>query len=74
METRVIYVDMPARVAATTVMVFDDGDDYPTVVVNSLLSHERQQEGIRHEAKHITGGDFYATDFTVGEIELERHR
>lgn len=42
-----------------------------TVVINSCLCKEVQQETYLHEIEHIKNGDFQET--AVGEVELLRH-
>lgn len=68
-----VYVDLPGTIGGSLVKVFDDGEDYCTVVVNSSLSIERQQETIDHEYQHYKYGDF-DMDYNVNGLEWERHK
>ena len=67
-----VYVDLPGTVSGTLVEVFDEGEDYSTVVINSRLNAEQQQEAIDHECRHYNARDF-DMDYNVNELEFERH-
>ena len=51
-----VLKDMPAKIRAFTIA---NPDMSYTIIVNSRLNQERQQEAYRHELKHIQGKDFY---------------
>lgn len=73
LNRRAVYVDLPGTVGGTLVEVFDDGEDYCTVIINSRLNAEQQQEAIEHECRHYNAGDF-DIDYNVNDLEWERHR
>lgn len=71
-DHKVIYINMPPAVKGFVVKMFDDGDDYYTVVLNPCYNAEQQQETYEHELKHIECRDF---DFCgdPDTIETLRH-
>ncbi len=50
----------------------ENSDGTYTIVLNSGLTHEQQQETLRHELEHIENDDFRATE-TADDIERMRH-
>lgn len=54
---RVIYADLPEHIKGMVVRMFDDGEDYDTIVLNSRLSWEQNLETYKHECWHIEQGD-----------------
>lgn len=71
-DIHTIYMDMPPASKGFIVKMFDDGEDYYTVVINPCYNREQQLATYEHELKHIDGRDlegFCDTDF----IEKLRH-
>lgn len=73
MEAKVIFMDMPPTVKGMTVRMFDDGEYYDTIVLNSRLSHDAQLLAYYHEQMHGEAGDFDSTEMSANEIEYLRH-
>ncbi len=73
-EFNVIYVDLPPTVKGMIVKMFDyeHGEDCFTIVINSRLNLEQQQEAFLHELRHFQNGDF-DTVCSVDVLEFERH-
>lgn len=71
-EIRTIYMRMPVDVKGFVVKMFDDGEDYCTVVLNPCYNLEQQQKTYKHELIHIEGGDFDC-DCDADMVELLRH-
>lgn len=73
-DFHVIYVDLPPTVKGMIVKIFDYdyGEDCYTIVINSRLNLEQQQETFLHELKHLQEGDFEAV-CSVNLLEFERH-
>lgn len=69
---KVIYMNMPESVKGYIVKMFDDGEDYYTVVLNPKYNWEQQQATYRHELKHIDARDLERFG-DVNELELIRH-
>lgn len=63
------YQQLPPNVPA---LVHANPDDSYTIIVNKDLSEEGRKEAVRHEVKHITGGDLYKED-DVGSLETLCH-
>lgn len=64
-DYHVYLIDMPVTVPA---LVSYDCDGYPSVFINSRMSHEMQLKARLHELKHIFGDDIYS-DRTIQDIE-----
>ena len=56
-EIPVIYMDMPPSSKGFLVKMFDDGEDYYTIVINPRYNWEQQLETYEHELKHIDAED-----------------
>ena len=56
-ETRTIYMEMNPAVKGFVVRMFDDGEDYDTIVINPCYNWEQQRETYKHELSHIYGND-----------------
>lgn len=52
-DIHTIYMDMPPSVKGFLVKMFDDGEDYYTIVINPCYNREQQLETYEHEFKHI---------------------
>lgn len=63
------YQPLPPNVPA---LVHANPDDSYTIIVNKDLSEEGRKEAVRHEVKHITGGDLYK-EANVNTIEASCH-
>ena len=63
------YQPLPPNVPA---LVHANPDDTYTIIVNQNLSEESRKEAIRHEVKHITGGDLFK-EGSVNTIETSCH-
>ena len=46
-------MNMPPSVKGMLVKMFDDGEDYYTVVINPMYNAEQQKDTYEHELKHI---------------------
>lgn len=57
-NVKVIYADLPCTCKGMVVRMFDDGEDYDTVVLNSRLNWEQNVETYKHELWHIEHDDF----------------
>ena len=71
-DIRTIYMQMDPKCKGFVVRIFDDGEDFDTIVINPCYNWEQQQETYKHEMKHITCKDlegFCDPDF----IEKLRH-
>lgn len=64
-----VYKDMPARIKS---MVLPDGIGNYTIILNSRLTREQNQESYMHEIEHIEYGD-YDTVKNVDILEAYRH-
>jgi hypothetical protein len=53
-DYRVIMLEMPGDILAC---VKFDGNGYPTIYINDLLSLPAKREALRHELRHIQNGD-----------------
>ena len=73
-EFNVIFCDLPPTVKGMIVKMFDyeNGDDYYTIVINSRLNLEQQQEAFLHEMRHLEARDFDSV-CAVGVLEMKRH-
>ena len=56
-EVRTIYVEMPPAIKGYLVKMFDDGEDYYTIVINPCYNREQQLGTYEHELRHITCED-----------------
>lgn len=65
---RVVYADLPCTCKGMVVRMFDDGEDYDTVVLNSRLNWEQNVETYKHELWHIEHDDFNS-DLPVSVLE-----
>lgn len=65
---RVVYADLPCTCKGMVVRMFDDGEDYDTVVLNSRLNWEQNVETYKHELWHIEQDDFNS-DLPVSVLE-----
>lgn len=65
---RTVFIDMPTTIKAYTILK----DDFYTIVINSSLSYEMQEEAYNHELRHILNGDF-DRKCSVGLIEINAH-
>ena len=71
-EVRTIYVEMPPAIKGYLVKMFDDGEDYYTIVINPCYNREQQLETYEHELRHLKCYDL--DDFCdVDVIERMRH-
>lgn len=57
-HTKVIFADLPCTCKGLVVRMFDDGEDYDTIVLNSRLNWEQNIETYLHELIHIDRDDF----------------
>lgn len=55
---RCVYADLPPQVKGMVVRVFEDGEYYDTIVLNSRLSWEQNLQTFKHEEWHIDHEDF----------------
>ena len=60
-NTPIIYADLPVTIKGMVVRMFDDGEDYDTIVLNSKLNWEQNVITYKHECWHIEHGDFDST-------------
>ncbi len=56
-DIHTIYMQMPPSVKGFIVKMFDDGEDYYTIVINPCYNMEQQRETYEHELKHIEARD-----------------
>lgn len=71
-KVRTIYMNMPPSVKGMLVKMFDDGEDYYTVVINPMYNIEQQRDAYEHEMKHIQYKDL--DDYCDADtIEALRH-
>lgn len=66
---RIILMDLPPKIKGFVSRV----DDEETIVLNSRLSREANQETFKHELEHIAGNDFYR-NCDVNITECIRHK
>lgn len=64
------FMDLPTSIKAFS---RSNADGSYTVILNSCLCREQQEEGYRHEIEHIKKGDFDALD-DADDLETIRHR
>ena len=64
------FMDLPTSIKAFS---RSNADGSYTVILNSCLCREQQEEGYRHEIEHIKEGDFDALD-DASDLETIRHR
>lgn len=69
-EQRVVLYSLPPKVKGF--IVADENGD-TTIVLNSALTHEANEETYLHELKHIKNNDLY-NEGDVQDIESERHK
>lgn len=69
MDYSVVLRDMPGHVKG---FIHEDSTGYGTIVINSRLSHEEQQDIYKHELHHIKGNDFEKDGIQV--IECAAHK
>ena len=55
MDIRTLLTPLPATIGGFTIF---DSDGYYTIVLNSILSHEKNKQTYLHEYYHIMKGDF----------------
>ncbi len=65
MEYCIRFIDLPLTVNA---LVVQDSENFYNIYVNAGLSHEKQQQAILHELRHIQRDDFYS-DKEIEDIE-----
>ncbi len=70
MEYLTIFKDLPTQIKALTVK---NKDGSYTVIVNSRLNYEQQQQSFVHELQHIINCDF-EKECNINEIETIAHR
>lgn len=63
-------MDLPTSIKAFS---RSNADGSYTVILNTRLCREQQEEGYRHEIEHIKKGDFDALD-DASDLETIRHR
>ena len=68
-DIRVIFQDLPTTISGFV----REKDDFYTIVLNSRMTHERNQKTYKHEQHHIDNDDFNR-DCSIEQIELEAHR
>lgn len=71
-EHRTIYMKMPVAVKGFVVKMFDDGEDYETVVLNPCYNWEQQKETYEHEVEHIEARDLEVFG-DADAVEFLRH-
>lgn len=71
-EMHTIYMNMPPSVKGMLAKMFDDGEDYYTVIINPMYNMEQQRETYKHEMKHIECQDLDGI-CDAGVIEMLRH-
>lgn len=64
----VVYADLPCTCKGMVVRMFDDGEYYDTIVLNSRLNREQNVETCKHELWHIEHDDF-DSDLPVSVLE-----
>ena len=69
----VAYADLPPSIKGMTIRSFDSEGDWYTIVLNSRLSKEQQEEAYEHEMEHINNDDFCLRDCSADHIEAMRH-
>lgn len=67
-----IYMNMPPSVKGMLVKMFDDGEDYYTVVINPMYNAEQQLSTYEHELMHIKCRDLDEIG-DADALELLRH-
>ena len=68
-DTRVVYEDLPTTIGGCV----KETDGFYTIILNSRMSHERNQESYLDEIDHIEHNAF-DQDRSADEIEMESHR
>ena len=68
-DFNVVMQDLPTTIGGFTKVT----DGYYTIVLNSRMTHERNQQSYIHEKDHIDSMDF-DRDCSVDQIEAEAHR
>lgn len=68
-DTRVIYEDLPTTIGGCV----KETDGFYTIILNSRMTYERNQETYRHEQRHIDNGNLDC-ECTADQIETEAHR
>ncbi len=71
-EVRTIYMEMDPKCKGFVVRMFDDGEDYDTIVINPCYNWEQQQETYKHELRHIECSDLEG-ECDPDVIEMLRH-
>lgn len=66
---RIILQDLPTTIGGFV----REKDGFYTIVLNSRMTHERNQETYRHEQRHIDNGDL-DRECTADQIENELHQ
>ena len=74
LNTSALFVDLPLDTKGYIVRMFDDGEYYETIVINTRYNLEQNKETIRHELEHYEEEDFDKEDLDVNEVEWKRHR
>lgn len=68
-DINVILQDLPTTISGFV----KETDDYYTIVLNSRMTHERNQETYKHEQDHIDSDDL-DRERTADQIETEVQR
>jgi hypothetical protein len=63
------YVEFPNM--ASPSLASSNGDGTFTILINTLFSEERQQEGLEHELRHLEAEHFYRDDRSIASVEQE---
>lgn len=75
LNTYAVYMDLPLSVKGYILKMFDDGEDYSTVIINSRYNAEQNRQTAKHELEHYEQNDFEEVkNVDINEIEWERHR
>lgn len=67
MDIIIVYEDLPCKVKGFST---DNGDGTFTIVLNSHLNYEQQQNTLKHELKHIHQNDFWK-EVSADQVESE---
>ena len=67
------YCDLPHSVKGFVIKQCEECGDFYTIMINSRMSAEQQEETYQHEISHIKNMDFDAVSVSVDQIEMMRH-
>ncbi len=56
-QVRTIYMEMEPACKGFVVRMFDEGEDFDTIVINPCYNWEQQRKTYEHELKHIEARD-----------------